>query len=67
MTLTLDLQTPFKITEHPFLKSKHWVKYEQDSAKGKEDMRLTIVLRRTDGRKYELRDGQTDTIGRPQS
>lgn len=55
MTLTLDLETRFKITVHPLHKGTLWVKYESDWAKGREDMLRTRDLGQTNGRM----DGRT--------
>lgn len=38
MTLPLDIETCFKVTEHPLVKGNLCVKYEPDWAKGREDM-----------------------------
>lgn len=37
-TLTLDLETEFKLTASHLLKGTLWVKFEPDWAKGREDM-----------------------------
>lgn len=48
MTLTLDLQTVFKVTAHPMtIYVKYdtiWVKYELDWTKGRDDMLRTRIL-----------------------
>lgn len=49
MTLTLDLESWFKVTEHTLNKGALWVKFEPDWAKGGEDIPQTIIL-----------DGKTD-------
>lgn len=42
MTLTLDLESWFKVTEHTLNKGTLWVKFEPDWAKGGEDMPQTL-------------------------
>lgn len=57
MTLILDLDSWFKVTEHHLRKDTLWMKYEPDQAKEREDMlHWTSDLGWTDGRK----DGWTD-------
>lgn len=62
MTLTLDLETLFKVTAHPLSNGTLWVKYELNWA----NERVTSCLGWTDGQKY----GQLErliTIGQPLS
>lgn len=49
MTLTLDLESWFKVTEHTLNKGTLWVKFEPDWAKGREDMPQTSDLGWKDG------------------
>lgn len=49
MTLTLDLESWFKVTEHTLNKGTLWVKFEPDWAKGGEDMPQTSDLGWKDG------------------
>lgn len=58
MNLTLNLETWFKVSEHPFIKDTLWVKYNSESewAKGREEMLRTSHHGLTKGRK----DGRTE-------
>lgn len=49
MTLTLDLESWFKVTEHTLTKGTLRVKFEPDWAKGREDMPQTSDLGWKDG------------------
>lgn len=42
--MTFDLQTSFKVTEHPFISGTLCVKYEPDWTKGREYMIRTWIL-----------------------
>lgn len=54
MTLTLNLETLFKLTAYSLTKGTLWVKYEPDWAKGRKDMLRTRDLGWTD----EWKDGR---------
>lgn len=62
MTLTLDLETLFKVTAHPLSNGTLWVKYELNWA----NERVTSCLGWTDGQKYGQL-GRLITIGQPLS
>lgn len=44
MTLTLDLQTLFRITAYVLVKGILWVKYEPDWTQNEKDMLLTRIF-----------------------
>lgn len=50
MTLTLDVETWFKVTAYPLSKGSLSVKYEPDYTKGREDMLQRRDLEWTEGR-----------------
>uniref|UniRef100_K1RVG7 Uncharacterized protein n=1 Tax=Magallana gigas TaxID=29159 RepID=K1RVG7_MAGGI len=58
MTLTLDLETSFKVTTHSLPKGTLQVKNEPDWAKGREDMLRTRDLGWTEGQTQM--DGEKD-------
>lgn len=61
MTLSLDLETWFKVTAHPLPKDTLQVKFKPGWASGREDMPQTSDLGMTDGQK----DGRTDHYRAP--
>lgn len=60
MTLTLDLQTLFKVTVHPLPKGTLWEKDEPDWARERENMLWTIDFGRTDKPKDGWMHKQTE-------
>lgn len=61
MTLTFNLETLFKVTEHPLPKGTLCVRYEPDWDKGREAMLQTGNL----GRMDRQTDGLTDYYRAP--
>lgn len=49
MSLSLDLETWYKVTAYPLLKDSLWMKFEPDWVKGRVDMLQTNGHEQTDG------------------
>lgn len=60
MTLTLDLETWFKVIAHPLPKDTQWVKYEPDWAKVRERKNAPNKWSQMDGQQDGWMDGQID-------
>lgn len=60
MTLTLDLETWFKVIVHPLPKDTQWVKYEPDWAKVRERKNAPNKWSQMDGQQDGWMDGQID-------
>lgn len=61
ITITLDLDTFFKVTTHPLAKDNLWVKYEPDWTRGgKKWSEQEIPDEQTDGRTDGRPDERTD-------
>lgn len=60
MTLTLDLQTLFKVTVHPLPKGTLWEKDEPDWTRERENMLWTTAFGRTDEQKDGWMHKQTE-------
>lgn len=62
VTLTLDLETWFKVTAHPLFKGTQWVKYEPNWAKERENMLVISDLEWTDELTDRWMDGWTNRL-----